>query len=78
MVPDNLTPDRYQLWRVPEVVRRTGFGRSTIYAMMKDGRFPQARAVGGSVAWRSSEIMDWMEGLPTVVPRSAPAAKPPK
>jgi prophage regulatory protein len=43
----------------------TGLSRSSIYAKMADGTFPRPVQIGTrSVAWRSSDIDDWMESLP--------------
>ncbi len=50
------------LWRLPTVKHRTGLGRSSIYARMKKGTFPQAVNLGGPmVAWVSTEIQDWID-----------------
>lgn len=48
--------------RRPDVERRTGLSRSTIYAMMNRGEFPRpiqlsARAVG----WMASDIDAWLQ-----------------
>ena len=48
--------------RMPEVRRRTGKARSTIYADMEAGRFPKSIKLGGrSVAWLESEIDEWID-----------------
>lgn len=51
-----------RILRRPQVQHRTGLSRSTIYAMMKEGRFPRpirlsARAVG----WTETSINEWLE-----------------
>ena len=47
--------------RRPEVERRTGLSRSTLYDKMDTGEFPKPiRLSGRSVAWLESEIADWM------------------
>jgi len=48
--------------RLPEVCKRTGLGRSSIYALVKQQCFPRpiplsARAVG----WVASEIEAWLQ-----------------
>jgi len=51
-----------KLLRRPEIELRTGLARSTIYDMMKDGRFPKPIKLGGrAVAWLEVEINDWIE-----------------
>ncbi|MDH5548082.1 MAG: AlpA family transcriptional regulator [Gammaproteobacteria bacterium] len=47
--------------RLPDVVRRTGMSKSTIYMMVGEGSFPAPiklshRAIG----WRESEIDSWI------------------
>lgn len=51
------------LLRLPEVMRLTGYSRSSIYALMKQSKFPAAvrLAGGGAVAWRSVDISSWIE-----------------
>lgn len=48
-----------------EVEARSGLGRSSIYALMAEGKFPRpvklsARAVG----WYESDINEWLEHRP--------------
>ena len=48
--------------RLPAVTKRTGFGRSHISSLIKQGEFPKQINLGPqSVAWIESEISDWME-----------------
>lgn len=54
-----------QLIRLPVVMRFTGLGRSTIYRLMAEDRFPKpvqlsTRAVG----WRLSDLQDWSAARP--------------
>lgn len=46
-----------------EVERRTGYGRSTIYARIAAGRFPAPRRDPdtGSVRWLESEVQAWID-----------------
>jgi prophage regulatory protein len=40
----------------------TGLAKSTIYQMMREGRFPRAVKLGGrAVAWPECEIHNWLE-----------------
>ena len=58
--------------RLPEVLSRTGFGRTSIYRKMEDGEFPKSVKLGGppkdpsvfdsrAVAWIEDEVEQWME-----------------
>lgn len=48
--------------RLPEVTRRTGKPKSSIYKEIKAGTFPKQVSNGkGSVAWLESEIVKWQE-----------------
>ncbi|MDP1649587.1 MAG: AlpA family phage regulatory protein [Rubrivivax sp.] len=50
------------LMRAPAVRLATGYSRSSIYALMKAGKFPKpvTLAGGGAVAWRSSDVAAWI------------------
>lgn len=50
------------IWRLPTVKNRTGLGRTTIYDLMKEGRFPKARRIAGAkaVGWDSLEVEAWI------------------
>jgi prophage regulatory protein len=53
------------LLRLPAVKAKTGLGRSTIYADMKKGVFPQPRRISARcVAWSSASIQQWMDARP--------------
>ena len=58
--------------RLPEVLTRTGYGRTTIYRKMEDGSFPRSVKLGGppkdpnafdsrAIAWIEDEVEQWME-----------------
>ena len=48
--------------RRPAVEAVTGLGRSTIYQMMSDGRFPKSVRIGRrAVAWTAEEVQAWLE-----------------
>ena len=50
------------LLKLPEVVKRTGLRKSTIYARMKTGTFPASVSLGPrSVAWAATAIQKWIE-----------------
>ncbi|MXW16170.1 MAG: AlpA family transcriptional regulator [Gemmatimonadetes bacterium] len=47
--------------RLPEVMKRTGLSRSTIYVRLAEGRFPRPVALGGrAVGWIEAEIEEWV------------------
>lgn len=49
------------LLRLPQVVGRVGFGKSTIYALIKRGQFPSPIALGARArAWISTEVDAWI------------------
>ena len=48
--------------RLPKVKQLTGFGRSQIYHLIKQGEFPKQIHIGPkSVAWLDSEVSEWMK-----------------
>ena len=48
--------------RLPDVMDRTGYGRSTIYEMIGAGKFPAPVHLGPrAVAWLESEVETWMQ-----------------
>ena len=48
--------------RLPKVKQLTGFGRSQIYLLIKQGKFPKQIHIGPkSVAWLDSEVSEWMK-----------------
>ena len=60
-----------RLIRLPEVINRTGYGRTSIYRKMEDGSFPRCVKLGGpledhnafdsrAIAWIEDEVEQWM------------------
>ena len=50
-----------RILRLAEVIKITGLGRSTIYGLMKDKKFPQNFYLSKrSVGWLESEIYSWL------------------
>ena len=58
--------------RLPEVLTRTGYGRTSIYRKMEEGTFPRSVKLGGpledpnafdsrAVAWIEHEVDQWIE-----------------
>ena len=65
------TPQK-RIIRLPEVLSRTGYGRTSIYRKMEDGSFPRSVKLGGpledpeafdsrAVAWIEDEVDQWIE-----------------
>jgi prophage regulatory protein len=53
--------------RMAAVVRMTGLGRSTIYRLMAEDKFPSpVRLAKRAVAWRWVDLQQWSAGRPTV------------
>jgi predicted DNA-binding transcriptional regulator AlpA len=60
-------PPAVRLLGKAEILQITGMTFPTIWAWMRDGKFPRSRATGGSNSksvWLSSEIEAWIAGLP--------------
>lgn len=57
------------LLRLPAVAARVGYGRTTIYNLIKAGKFPAPvrLAGGGAVAWRASTVSAWIEAQGKVI-----------
>ncbi|MBF0294530.1 MAG: AlpA family phage regulatory protein [Magnetococcales bacterium] len=53
------------LIRRPTVEKMTGLSRSSIYDMMRGGTFPQpVRLSLRTVAWRTTDISEWISSRP--------------
>ncbi|WP_448991014.1 helix-turn-helix transcriptional regulator [Luteitalea sp.] len=53
-----------RLIRLPEVCRRTGLARSSIYRLLGAGQFPRPVAVTRVArAWRLEEVDRWIDSL---------------
>lgn len=60
MPTDSFDPDRPVFLRMPSVLRITGLGRSTIYRLVAEHRFPSPVKLGRrAVAWRRSDVDLW-------------------
>ena len=68
----NNTKTNHRFIRLPEVLSRTGFGRTSIYRKMEDGSFPKSLKLGGplkdpnefdsrAIAWIEDEVDQWIE-----------------
>lgn len=64
-----------RLIRLPEVKSKSGYGRSTIYAEIKAGRFPRPLKIGKRAsAWSEAEIDEWIAAR--IAARDASAIAP--
>ena len=68
---NNHTPQK-RFIRLPEVMSRTGYGRTSIYRKMEDGSFPKSVKLGGppldpsvfdsrAIAWIEDEVDHWIQ-----------------
>ncbi|EFS1132608.1 AlpA family transcriptional regulator [Salmonella enterica] len=52
------------LIRLPEVLKRTGFGKAWIYRLISEGRFPTPVKIGvRAVAFVESEVDEWIQSV---------------
>ena len=52
--------------RLPSVIRWTGLGRSTIYRLVAEHKFPPPVLLAArAVAWRRADLEKWSEMRPT-------------
>jgi prophage regulatory protein len=50
-----------RMLRLSQVVERTGLGKTTIYELQKEGRFPRSvHVTGHSVRWIEAEVETWL------------------
>ncbi|GAA3923787.1 hypothetical protein GCM10022229_17140 [Luteimonas lutimaris] len=50
------------LLRMPELTRRLGIARSTVYKMMKERGFPRpVKLTGRAVAWREVDVVAYVD-----------------
>ena len=64
------------LWRRRQVEQKTSLSTSTLYKLIRAGRFPRGRRVPGApgvVVWIAYEVCEWMVGLPVADPHDRPA-----
>lgn len=53
-----------QFLRLPQVMEISGLAKSTIWAYVKKGKFPQPIKLSARVTvWRLSDIRKWMESF---------------
>jgi prophage regulatory protein len=48
--------------RLPDVCAVTGLGKSTVWRMVKEGRFPTPHSISARVtAWKAADVKAWLE-----------------
>ncbi len=57
-----------KLLRLPEVIKKVGLGKTSIYGRVKSGDFPSPVKLGGgrAIAWKILDVEAWINALPTV------------
>ncbi|OWY37661.1 hypothetical protein CEK28_15635 [Xenophilus sp. AP218F] len=56
----NLNPSACML-RLPDVIKATGLSRSSLYALIQQGKFPkQIQLSPRCVAWLSTDVESWL------------------
>lgn len=56
-----MTSPAPRLIRIPEVIRRTGMSRRTIYRRVAEGTFPAQVQLGPNmVAWYEADLINWI------------------
>ena len=66
-----------KLLRRPEVEAITGLSRASIYARMAKGDFPRPMRLGPrAVAWRDSDVQEWIDSLTPPDPPAPGGRKP--
>lgn len=50
-------------YREKALVEKLQMGRSTLWAWVKQGRFPQPIRCGKYTAWRASDVQEWLDKL---------------
>lgn len=60
-------PEISPFLRMWAVTRMTGLGRSTIYRLVAQDKFPSpVRLANRAIAWRRTDLEQWSEGRPIV------------
>ena len=64
------------VWRRRQVEQKIGLSTSTLYSLIRAGRFPRGRRVPGApgvVVWFADEVRAWLDALPEADPHDRPA-----
>ena len=64
-VNNTITRDSARLILKPELLQRVGLSYTTIYNLMRKGRFPRSVTLTDDrVAWHEHEVNEWVQTLP--------------
>lgn len=50
-----------KLLTIQEVIKIVGIKKSTLYKLIKEGKFPKQIKIGHLSRWRLSDIQDWVD-----------------
>ncbi len=51
--------------RMKDVCERVGLGRTTVWRLTKEGKFPASHLLGSrSIGWLESDVEKWMKNRP--------------
>ncbi len=76
--PQQPTPDPVLLYRLRDVCVAVGLSRSTVYELVKTGRFPPPiRVATRGVRWRRSDVERWASSRPVAARLPHPESKSP-
>ena len=50
-----------KLLTIQEVIKIVGIKKTTLYNLIKEGKFPQQIKIGHLSRWRLSDIQDWID-----------------
>lgn len=56
-------PVRDRNLKLQQVMDITGFGKTKIYQMVRDGEFPPYRKIGAATRWSEVEVLAWQNGI---------------
>ncbi|GIK49269.1 MAG: AlpA family phage regulatory protein [Hyphomonadaceae bacterium] len=60
------------LMRRPAVLAATGLSKSSLYAMIAEGRFPAPLKISArAVAWNASDVSEWIVSRPPAFDRGS-------
>ena len=63
------------IWRLPEVLRKTGLSRSTNYEMISRGDFQRQEQLGRlAVGWIADDVIDWIHAKIDTNPTDSPTS----
>ena len=64
--PFESTESLAPILRLPEVLKTTGLGRSTVYRMVAEHTFPApVKLAKRAVGWRQDAVREWTNGRPS-------------